>query len=244
MMYNNDFNSHLAFLLFGFSYLLFQCLLSTHYIFRTNKLYYNCRSILQKMYTQGIKRECNRAFINCKMGIYDDCLHVFSCSGNEQAQHTPCPNLDHSFLFPGYKKWLMHCSSAKPFGEGRGEITQRSLLHKNNKGDLCCEAVASISDKLPQWGVNAASRIHGSLSVSFWTAEMSPSLRMLSAANWTCHNQTITPVHLSPRAGCGNDTWFSARPTTKRRSKLLVLITKYKCLLFFSPCKYKCWKSA
>lgn len=73
------------------------------------------------------------------------------------------------------------------------KIPQRSLLNKNNKGDLCYEAVASISDKLPQWGVNAASPIHDSLSVSFWTAEMSPSLRLLSAAHWTCHYQIIAP---------------------------------------------------
>lgn len=32
---------------------------------------------------------------------------------------------------------------------------------------------------------------------------------------------------------------LSARPTAKRRSKLLVLITKYKCLLLFLACKYK-----
>lgn len=61
---------------------------------------------------------------------------------------------------------------------------------KTKRGDLCYEAVASISDKLPQWGVNAARLIHDSLSVSFWTAEMSPSLGVLSAAHWTCHYQT------------------------------------------------------
>lgn len=73
------------------------------------------------------------------------------------------------------------------------KIPQRLLLHKNNKADLCCEAAASISDKPPQWGVNAASEIHDSLSVSFWTAEMSPSLRVLNATHWTCRYQIIAP---------------------------------------------------
>lgn len=64
--------------------------------------------------------------------------------------------------------------------------------HKNNKWDLCRVAVASISDKPSQWGVNAAPLIHGSLSMSFWTAEMSPSLGEPSAPRWTCHRQIIT----------------------------------------------------
>lgn len=75
--------------------------------------------------------------------------------------------------------------------------------HKNNKRDLCCVAVASISDKLSQWGVNAASLIHGSLSMSFWTAEMSPSLRVLSAPHWTCHHQIIARC----LSVCPSQTW-------------------------------------
>ena len=88
----------------------------------------------------------------------------------------------------------MHFSSTVGCGYcGKKKIPQQSLLHKNNNGDLCCEAVASISDKPQQWGVNAASLIHDSLSVSFWTAEMSPCLSVLSAAHWTCHYRIIAP---------------------------------------------------
>lgn len=74
-----------------------------------------------------------------------------------------------------------------------GQKIPRSRLHKDNEGDLCYEVVASISDKLPQWGVNAALLIYDSLAVSFWTAEMSPPLRVLSVAHCTCHYQIIAP---------------------------------------------------
>lgn len=73
-------------------------------------------------------------------------------------------NEDVSLVWRRWRRW--GGVGVKPF--------KWSLTHKNNKGDLCCEAVTSISDKLPQWGVNAASLIHDSVSASCWTAEMSP----------------------------------------------------------------------
>lgn len=114
--------------------------------------------------------------------------------------------------------------------------------HKNNKRDLCCVAVASISDKLSQWGVNAASLIHGSLSMSFWTAEMSPSLRVLSAPHWTCHHQIIARC-LSARAKRGNDRHAAegeifdtyAAPQTTRKLSCPNYKTHAPCFV----CKYK-----
>lgn len=111
---------------------------------------------------------------------------------------------------------------------------------KNNRGDLCYEAVASISDKLPQWGVNAARLIHDSLNVSFWTAEMSPSLGVLSAAHWACHYQITahrlvrTSAETTDPLRRGKHFWCPPA----RRAKLLSPTTTLAVVFSFS-CKHK-----
>lgn len=62
---------------------------------------------------------------------------------------------------------------------------------KHNEEDWCVTA-GPIINKPPLWGVNAASLVHDSLSVSFWTAEMSPAIRW-GAQHTTCHHEIMNP---------------------------------------------------